>query len=219
MSNTKKILLYFSSNAKTEGLVSQMIVVQKLGYEAYFLSNCERGVLHLEMEKHGVKTYSISFPKNKLFYFNHILFLICFVRKHQINFVFSTIQFNNFISVCAQNFTKTKFILFRHHTDYVRLGKSKMAKLFDKFIARFCYKIVAISDKVKEELIVYDKAKPRKVYRINNAYYFNLFPKPNNEIVEELKLKHQLTNEDKVLINIGRMIPLKRQALLNKNNG
>lgn len=210
----KNILFYYSGNQLSIDLSSLMIGLTQSGYNVSLLTSCEKGELHQFLEKQGVKTYSKVFKKNIFYYFYHIIYLAFFTRKHKVNIVYSHIQVNNFIACFAQFFTSKKFILFRHHSDYVRLGNSRGSKFFDWVIAKFAYKVVAISDKVKEELIVYDRVPENRVLRINNAYYFDLFPKPNKENIEKLKLKHLLNNNDNVIINIGRMIPLKRQSLL-----
>jgi glycosyltransferase involved in cell wall biosynthesis len=102
----------------------------------------------------------------------------------------------------------------RHHSDYVRLGTSKNARFFDRVIGKLAKNIVAISDRVKHEMQEYEGINPNKIIRINNAYDFSLFPPVNKKIKNKIITNYDLMGKDIVLLNVGRMIPLKRQALL-----
>ena len=102
----------------------------------------------------------------------------------------------------------------RHHSDYVRLGPSKNARFFDKVIGKLAKNIVAISDRVKREMQEHEGVNPNKIIRINNAYDFSLFPPVNKKAKKQIIKNYNLTGKDIVLLNVGRMIPLKRQALL-----
>ena len=104
----------------------------------------------------------------------------------------------------------------RHHSDYVRLGPSKTARFFDKVIGKLAKNIVAISDRVKREMQVNEGVNPNKIIRINNAYDFSLFPPVDKKIKNQIITNYDLMVKDLVLLNVGRMIPLKRQALLLK---
>tara|TARA_B110000037_G_C16948038_1_gene435593 strand:+ start:57 stop:794 length:738 start_codon:yes stop_codon:yes gene_type:complete len=89
-----------------------------------------------------------------------------------------------------------------------------MAKLFDKIINKLSKNIIAISEKVKDQMINVERVSLNKIIRINNAYDFSLFPPVNKKIKNKIVTNYNLTGKDIVLLNIGRMIPIKRQALL-----
>ena len=50
----------------------------------------------------------------------------------------------------------------RHHSDYVYNGNNRMAKIFDKIINTLSKNIIAISDKVKDQMINVEGVSPNK---------------------------------------------------------
>jgi glycosyltransferase involved in cell wall biosynthesis len=192
-------------------LLSLMIELQKTGYIISFLTNSKKGVLHQRLEEAGIKTYTTEFVKNNLFYLKHAKYLARFTKEHKVDIVYSHVQVSNFIATLAQNFSSSTFYMCRHHSDYVWNGKNKSAKLMDKFINRFAKNIVAISDRVYNQMVKVEKVKKYKIKRINLGYDFNLYPKPS--LTEVTKIKKAFCTE-LLLLNIGRMIPLKRQIIL-----
>lgn len=209
----KNILIYYSSGLMSIDLLSLMIELKKVGYNLYFLTNSAKGSLHEELERNSIKTYTKEYNKNIFSYLKHATYLARFTKKHKIDIVYSHIQVNNFISTIAQYLSPSKFYMCRHHSDYVWNGKVRKAKIMDKVINRFSKNIVAISDKVYDQLIQVEGVAAEKVHQINLGYDFSLYPKPNLDSIN--KIKNEL-NCDFRILNIGRMIPLKRQLLLVK---
>lgn len=209
--NKKTILIYYNSGLMSIDLLSLMIELQKVNYNVIFLTNSPKGALHNELENKGIATYSKTFEKNKLFYFKHIFYLARFIRKHKVDIVYSHIQINNFITSITQYISKASFYMCRHHSDYVWNGNVRSAKLMDKIINRFSKNIVAISDKVYQQLVDVENVSPKKVHRINLGYDFDLYASPNSSEANTIKSTYSSST---LLLNIGRLIPLKRQALL-----
>ena len=178
------------------------------------LTTCKAGDLHKSFQSYNLETYNYSIPKNSLFIIKQFFFLIRFCRRHNIDYVYSHLQAANFIAVLAQYFISAKLLVCRHHTDYVRLGPSKNARFFDKVIGKLAKNIIAISDRVKREMQENEGVNPSKIIRINNAYDFSLFPPVDKKIKNKIITNYDLMGKDIVLLNVGRMIPLKRQALL-----
>ena len=206
----KSILIYYSSSQISIDLTSLMLELRNNSFRVYFLSHCEKGNLQLYLEKQGVKVESIK----KIGYLKKIYHLIYYCNKNKIDVVNSHTQVNNFILSIAQFFIKAKCIMTRHHSDYVYNGNNRMAKLFDKIINKLSKNIIAISEKVKDQMINVERVSLNKIIRINNAYDFSLFPPVNKKIKNKIVTNYNLTGKDIVLLNIGRMIPIKRQALL-----
>ena len=94
------------------------------------------------------------------------------------------------------------------------MGPSKNARFFDRVIGKLAKNIVAISDRVKHEMQEKESVRPNKIIRINNAYNCSLFPPVDKNIKNKIIKNYDLMDKDIVLLNVGRMIPLKRQALL-----
>lgn len=190
--------------------------MNKKGYNTILLTTCKAGGLHLSFQDHNIETYNYSVPKNNFFLIKQFFFLIRFCRRHNIDYIYSHLQVANFIAVLAQYFISAKVFVCRHHSDYVRWGPSKNARFFDKVIGKLAKNIVAISDRVKREMLEHEGVNPNKIIRINNAYDFSLFPPVNKKTKKQIIKNYNLTGKDIVLLNVGRMIPLKRQALLLK---
>jgi glycosyltransferase involved in cell wall biosynthesis len=195
-------------------MLSIALAMNKKGYKTILLTTCKAGDLHKSFQEYNIETYNYSIPKNSLFIIKQFFFLIRFCRRHNIDYVYSHLQAANFIAVLAQYFISAKVLVCRHHTDYVRLGPSKNARLFDKVIGKLAKNIVAISDRVKREMQENEGVNPNKIIRINNAYDFSLFPPVDKKIKNKIIKNYDLKDKDIVLLNVGRMIPLKRQALV-----
>lgn len=211
---TKNLLLYYPSNANSEVMLSIVLMFKKEGYTPFLLTTCESGAIHETFKAYGIEVYSHFLPQNKTFWFKQWWFLIRFCKLHKIDFVYAHLQLTNLIAVFAQYFIKAKVVVCRHHSDYVRLGPSKMAKVFDFLIGKLARSIVAISDRVKYEMEIEEGVNPQKIVRINNAYDFDLFPAVNPITVDAIQEKYKLKEADIVLLNVGRMLPIKRQKLL-----
>lgn len=201
----RSILIYYSSSQISIDLISLILELKKKSFRVYFLSHCKKGNLQLYLEKQGVKVESIR----KIGYLKKIYHLIYYCNKNKIDVVNSHTQVNNFILSIAQFFINAKCIMTRHHSDYVYNGNNRMAKIFDKIINTLSKNIIAISDKVKDQMINVEGVSPNKVFRVNNGYNFDLYN--NIDPNFNLNLKPSFT-----LINIGRFIPLKRQLLILK---
>tara|TARA_B100001093_G_scaffold468498_2_gene488529 strand:+ start:445 stop:1500 length:1056 start_codon:yes stop_codon:yes gene_type:complete len=195
-------------------MLSIALAMNKKGYKTILLTTCKAGELHKAFKEHNIETYNYSIPKNTIFLIKQFIFLIRFCRQHNINYIYSHLQIANFVAVLAQYFISAKVLVCRHHSDYVRLGTSKNARFFDKVIGKFAKNIIAISDRVMREMQENEGVNPNKIIRINNAYDFSLFPPVNKKIKNQIITNYDLMGKDIVLLNVGRLIPLKRQALV-----
>ena len=195
-------------------MLSIALAMNKKGYKTILLTTCKAGDLHKSFQEYNIETYNYSIPKNSLFIIKQFFFLVRFCRQHNINHVYSHLQAANFIAVLAQSFINAKVLVCRHHSDYVRLSSSKNARFFDRVIGTSAKNIVAISDRVKREMQEHEGVNSNKIIRINNAYDFSLFPPVDKKTKKKIITNYNLMGKDIVLLNVGRMIPLKRQALV-----
>ncbi len=209
--SSKNILIYYSNHLKSFDLTSLIFELQKYSANVYLLTTGDKGKLHKQLEEKNIQTFSIDFKKNKTYYIKQSKYLIRFIKKNKIDIVYSHTQINNFIASLSQLFSKSEFYMCRHHTDYVWNGKNKSAKLMDWLINRLSKNMVAISDKVYNQVVKVEGVSSEKVHQINLGYDFSLYPKVNQITSQKIK---QTYKSDFLLLNIGRLIPLKRQRLL-----
>jgi glycosyltransferase involved in cell wall biosynthesis len=190
-----------------------MIAFQKQGHQVYLLTLCEEGELHEQVKRFGVRTSAyVVERKNPLFFYTmHFLHLISFVRKNKCDIVYSHIQQANFISCFAQYFSKARFILCRHHSDYAFKGSNYNQKLFDRIINFFGKEFIVPSKKVYDQMVEVENVSPQKVHTIPYAYNFDEYEKPESVTVNRIKEKYKCSL---LLLVIARLIPEKRHYLI-----
>jgi glycosyltransferase involved in cell wall biosynthesis len=209
------ILFYYPDKERGVSLSSLMIAFQQQGHQVYLLTQSSEGDLHHDVQKHGVKTscYVIKKGSSLFFYLKHIMHLISFTRKNKINLVYSHIQRANFISVFAQFFSPSKFILCRHHSDCAFVDNNLNEKMMDKIINFLGKEFIVPSDKVLNQMISVEKVKNKKIHLIRYAYNFDDYPKPDLKAITEIREKYPAKL---LLIKVARLIVEKRHILLFK---
>ncbi len=207
------ILFYTSFNERSITLESTMLYFLNNGDNVHLLTTCSKGAIHKEIEGNGINCYSSIESRSTEYFDNiyHIIFLIKFSRKYKIDIIHSHLQLPNFYSVIANFFIKAKVLTVRHNSDVIFLYGSKKERLLEKIINKLSPCIIAISKKVKQQLIEIEKVNERKIIQINNGYdfykYENLsFPK------EYTKLK-SIYSENFVILSPGRLMISKRHHL------
>ena len=203
------ILFYYPDKERGDALSSLMIGFQKQGHNVSLLTHAEEGYLHNEVKRGGVSTFTYTIPKNNslIFYLKHIAYLISFTKKHKIDVVYSHIQVANFISCIAQYFTKSRFILTRHHTDCAFLDYNFNERTMDRIINSLGKEFIASSQKVYDQMVNIEHVRKSKVQTIFLAYDFDHIPKPENDAVNKLKEKYKAKL---LLVQASRLIPEKR---------
>jgi glycosyltransferase involved in cell wall biosynthesis len=207
------ILLYYPDNQKSISLSSLMIAFQKQGHKVFLLTQVEEGELHNDVKIYGIKNfyYPIKKKSSLSFYLKHISHLVSFTKKYQIDLVYSHIQRANFISVFAQYFSPSKFILCRHHSDCAFIDNNFNERLLDKIINKLGKEFIVPSQKVYDQMIVTEKVKNKKIHLIRYAYDFSQYAKPNIESVKEIRNKYKAKL---LLVKVARLISEKRHILL-----
>ncbi|MCF6296767.1 MAG: glycosyltransferase family 4 protein [Flavobacteriaceae bacterium] len=208
-----KILFYQPYNQATIYIESIAEQLALWGHDIFFISHEEKGATHSNMEKWGTKTYSSKIKKGffVLYHARKVFEISRFCKKNNIDIVYSHYQEANIISVFAQYFCKSKFILTRHHTDCAFIDNNLKEKWADKIINRLAYKYIAPSQKVFKQLVDIEKANPEKIQIINYGYNFNSIHLPNLQVVQNIKTKF---NAKLLLVSAARFIPEKRHDLL-----
>lgn len=215
----KRILFYYPSNKGSVVIETTLQELEKLGHKVLFLSTCERGTIHDNLEKLHIKTFSN--PKNSkfspIYYIKQIIFLIRFVKKHKIDIVFSNLQHVNFISVLAQSFLGARLITFRHHFKFnkgdfgILLEVNKNEVLFDRVINSLAKEIIVPSEGVYNGIKKYEKIGLNKVKIIPYLYDFSKYGSPDPNKVKIIRESYPSKLR---LIMVARLIPFKRHILI-----
>lgn len=206
-----KILILLPSSRNAFDIITQALFLKKKGHVPIFLSFNNKGDIHIFLELKGIENHSLNI--NRLSSKNYILAFMAlsrFIFKKRIDCIISNNLQGNFLAVLAQFFHRKRTFLTRHHSDYILKEKNKNAKRQLAFVNKFGKEFIAISDRVKEQLLK-EMVEPEKIHRINLGFDFSLYKKPVDSVVI------QLTKDYGRYINlcvIARLIPLKRHLLL-----
>jgi glycosyltransferase involved in cell wall biosynthesis len=207
----KNILIYFQNpfrNIFFESFVQGLI--QK-GHNVYFLTKCDKGVVHQKLKELGVTTDFYNPHGFRLFRFiYHWAFLIKYCRKNKIDIVYSHLQLANLIALFAQYFIRAKVFPCRHHVDEIIIVGNKTALRIDKMVNRLAKKIIVVSNAVKRQMTDRENVKAGKIIVIPLGYIFDLYNKPHPETVS--KIRKQM-NCHLLLIVVARMTAGKRHII------
>ncbi len=207
----KKILIYSPTNLRAVDQQSQAELLVRNGHEVFLLTWATRGPLHENFEQAGAKSFSAETVKGRslFFFINQCRFLVKFCKTHKIDVIFSHLQSNAVVSGMAKYFIKADVYYFRHNSDYVELMPSRKNKWLNKLANRLSPYIVAISGKVKDQLIKEGVAE-RKILRINYCYNFSQYRKNSLNAAGTIREKYKT---DLLLLMVARLDPLKRHTM------
>lgn len=208
----KKILIYYPFNIQSVSTQAQVEVLVRLGYEVYLLTWAPKGDLHRQCEAAGAKVYSAYAGKDLTgfrFFSRHIRYLVNFTRQHKIERVISHLQGAGMVSGFAKFFRKLKVYYMRHNSDYFELRPSRKDKLINKLANKFPDRIIAISDKVKTQLLKEGVADNR-IERVDLCYDFAKYGKTDQAEVDRIRQQYPA---DVLLLIAARLDPLKRHLL------
>ncbi len=210
----KNILVFTCFNARSVHMESTVLYFKDKGYTVRFLTTCEEGPIHATLKAKGVQAEGMEVKQNAGIFYNIKLIssFISYCRKHRIDFVHSHLQMPNLISAVSRFFIKGKVFNTRHNSDVIELSGSSKEKLIEKLINRFSNHIIAISDKVKQQLIEKEQVDPKKIHRINNGYNFSEYDKLSQGADEYKHLREKYAC-DLLIVSPGRLIPTKRHEL------
>jgi glycosyltransferase involved in cell wall biosynthesis len=210
-----RILFYFPTSESSVSLETLMEEFSNLGHEVHLLGWEAKGPIHQRVEEFGVKTnvHQVEAGSSLPFYLNHLKYLVGYVKSNQIDLVYSHTQPVNFISVFAQYFTRAKFYICRHHSDYIMKGSNRNAKLFDRIINRLGRRFIVPSKKVFHQLVDVEGVNNKEVRLINYAYRFENYPEIDQPRIDEIRKE---ANTELLLCTVSRFIPCKRYDVLIK---
>jgi len=207
------ILFYQPYNQAVPYIESVVEQFANMGHQTLFVSHDVKGETHKKLEMFGCKTYSLAVQRKIfiLYYYYRVFKLVRFCKVNEIDVVYSHFQEANLISVFAQYFCKSVFIITRHHTDCAFVDNNWREKWGDKIINRLARIYIATSSKVYSQIIVQENTNPSKVRLINYGYNFDNLPKVEQKNV--LKIREAYSAKI-LLIQAARYIPEKRHDLL-----
>lgn len=205
------ILLYYQVANRSiflESLVEHFI---KRGHKVFFLTTCDKGILHNKISELGAQIEAHPSEASLLKQvFTQTSYLIRYCRKHQIDVVYSHLQFANLIGLLAQRFIKAKVVPCRHHVDEVAIVANSNAMRIDWLVNKLAKKIVVVSNASKQYMTKHEKVPAEKIEVIFLGYNFNRYEKPNADKVASIRRD---LDAKLVLIIVARMTKDKRHHL------
>ena len=215
------ILFYYPSNKRTVSIETLIIGLKKRKFNVILLTTCEKGDFHWQLEREEIQTFGYQLEKNisPIFYLKHVLYLIKFCKRKNIDFVFSHLQGVNIISVVAQFFTKAKFIIFRHHFKFYKpqgniresLPRNQNEIRGDILINKLAKKIIVPSSGVYNSMLQHENVKRDKLKIIPYIYDFSKYHKPKDEHVSHIRRHYSCRL---LLLMCSRLIPFKRHRMV-----
>jgi glycosyltransferase involved in cell wall biosynthesis len=214
-----KVLFYYPSNKQSNSLETLIYELSLKSMEVSLLTTCVKGPFHKALEEKGIRTFTsiISNRFSIVYYLRQFFFLINFCKKYQIDIVCSHLQHVNIISVFAQFFTRTRFIIFRHHFKFnvfsndFKLSANRTEVLFDKIINMLAKEIIVPSSGVYNGMIDFEKVNKSKLKILPYIYNFDEYAKPDEQIVSQIKELYPCKLR---LLMCSRLIPFKRHYLV-----
>jgi glycosyltransferase involved in cell wall biosynthesis len=213
----QNILFFTSFNARSIQIESIVMYFKNNNYNVFFFTTCETGSIHKELAENGVLVSDMKISKTIgiFYYFRMICFLISFSNKNNIDFIHSHLQIPNLVSSIARFFIKATVFNVRHNSDVIEISGSYKEKIIEKIINRLSSHIIAISDKVRNQLIEKENVNPSKIYRINNGYNFSDYEALSISSEECQNIKKNYKSK-LLIVSPGRLIKTKRHDIAIK---
>lgn len=182
----KRVLIYYPPSQRAIAMNAVVDLLLAMDIDVFVLTQAPHGLLHQDLEKKmapGRCFAGKGAGSGPRFYLKNALELTRFCRRHKISHVFSHLQPANLVCLLAQNaLPRVKFILFRHHFHYYKkfrvsyLQTGRNERWGEQLINRFARTIVVPSTTVRDGMIEYEKADPKKIRLIPYIYNFNEYP-------------------------------------------
>jgi glycosyltransferase involved in cell wall biosynthesis len=215
MPNKRKKILFLMFSLNKGGGAERVLLdqIERLDQNVF---DCHLCILNKDSDQELID--EIRIPKenkslmnfNSLFDFGEWLRLIKLMRKNKFDLAYSHLFFANFVARIAGKISGIPRIIIVEHNVY--LNRPYFERFINKITSYISYKIIAVSNSVKDYLIKYEKINPDKIIVIYNGvdlekYTFNL------EKRNKLRSDFGLTNEF-VVISAGQVTLQKNYDLL-----
>jgi glycosyltransferase involved in cell wall biosynthesis len=136
--------------------------------------------------------------------------LIILLRKLRPKYIFTTIYYNNHELIIAKllSFIRTKIVI-RESTNRSESDKGFLIRtILSYLLYKFSYKVIALSEGVKYDLIKYLKVNEKKIKVIYNPVNVSFIDSLANEKVNDFTFKKP------TIISVGRLISAKNYPML-----
>src|SRR6185437_9919428 len=204
------ILFYTPFIERSRDTETLLLAFKKQGHYVFFITQEKEGVIVDFLRKESIPVFSFYTPaRSYIKIFIHALKLIKFCWKHNIEVVYSHLEYANLIAVLAQYFIKAKVIVCRHHIDELHLINAQNSFSY-KLIYKLAKKVIVVSERAKDFMVKQEGIRPDKILKINLAYDFSLYAPVNKEVVNEIRSKYKA---DLLIITACRLLKDKRPEL------
>lgn len=177
----------------------------KRGISVQLLTFKEESSFSLASELRLGRQYWKTVPFKSLFYVSSWIKTYKYIRKEKPDIVFSHLWFSNTIIRIICKIAGVKNVISFEHNIYDRVKTEKMYGL-DRFLQKWCKKIVAVSSAVKDSLIKHG-IEPERIAVINNGINISRY-----------NIKHSVSSTSVsstfVFLTIGRLIYQKGMDIL-----
>ncbi len=187
------ILFYAPFNQHSRDTESLMIAFRTQGHHVIFLSQQEGHEINEFLLENGVSAYTHVLPGKRSgwwYYVRHLFFFIRFCWKHRIEIVYSHLEPANFVASIGQYLIRGKTYLCRHHINEGQLYRFDK-KLYYRITYRLARMIIVVSNHARNYMIEKEHIPDRKIIHINLAYNFDLYDKPDEQKVREIKNEYK----------------------------
>lgn len=202
-----RIVFYYNSSYSSVFILTAIEDLIKKGHTVYLLTISPAGDIHKQVEQLGATALSVTSGS----LYSNCRQLIGFCNKHEIDFVFSHLQYPNFVALLSQYFIKAAVWPMRHHADDVYISANKNALKIDKLINFLAKKILVVSNIAKRHMMLHEGVSERKIIVMSLYYDFDFYATCKEKKVQSVAIDRVLN-----LISIGRMVANKNHIdLLN----
>ncbi len=201
------ILFYTPFDQRSRDTESLMIAFRRQGHRVISLSQASGAQIHDYLQQHDIETYThIIDGSGWLYYFRHAAFLTSFIKKHNVQIVYSHLEPANVAASIAQYFVKAKIFLVRHHIDVAKIEGFHRSWSY-RLTYSLAKHVIVVSEQARDFMMKEEKVDGDKIIHINLAYDFSIYGKPDAEKVKSIKAGF----EDHVtLLSVGRFTHYKR---------
>jgi glycosyltransferase involved in cell wall biosynthesis len=189
---SKHVLFYYPANRRSVALETLLVAVQGLGHKVTCLTTAPRGVLHEELERHGIACHEHVLPDahGPRYYLAQARYLARFCRQHAIDTVWSHLQHANLIAVLAQYLMKSRVVAFRHHNQFNMVAEQVVSRnevIVDTIINKLAKAILVPSQGVRETMRRFESVDIAKVVVAPYLYDFSKYKQPDPARVREIE--------------------------------
>ncbi|MCK4234467.1 glycosyltransferase [candidate division WOR-3 bacterium] len=210
----KNKILYIINNLLIGGAEKLLLsVIDKLNKDKYDIMVCclySNNPLKSEFEKRGVTVKSLGIKNNRDILC--IFKLVKLLKQERANIVHTHLFYANIYGRIAAKLVRVPIIISTEHSNAPWRNKQrlklKIRLLIDRVTAKFCDRIIAISESVKDNLIQWERIDPNKIVVIHNGINIKKY-----QIMDK---NRDGSSSDSVIGCIGRLEPIKGHIFFMK---